>query len=81
LIRSASAKSTTPVQMPSSSSFSHRHARASALTSVLSGWGLAPGKVSLLSGATMRFRPGALETRAVSIVGTLTVSLLSAAAR
>jgi hypothetical protein len=36
-----------PVQMPSSSSFSHRHARASALTSVLLGCGL----------PTMRLRP------------------------
>jgi hypothetical protein len=35
----------------------HRHARASAFTSVPSGWGLVVGVISLPSGATMRLRP------------------------
>jgi hypothetical protein len=58
--------------MPSSSSFSHRHARASALTSVLLGCGL----------PTMRLRPPWRWTRErFRLAAALPVSLLSPAAR
>jgi hypothetical protein len=68
--------------MPSSSSFSHRHARASALTSVLSGWGLAPRQgLATVGSDDALATPSALEQQTVSIAGALTVSLLSAPAR
>jgi hypothetical protein len=56
-ILSASEISVTEVQTPSSSIRCHRHARASALTSVLSGCGFEVGAISLPSGATMHLRP------------------------
>ena len=51
---SASPISLTDVYTPSSSIRCHRHARASALTSVPSGCGFEVGAISLPSGATMR---------------------------
>jgi hypothetical protein len=54
---SASPMSLTEAYTPSSSIRCHRHARASALTSVPSGCGFEVGTIALPSGATMRLRP------------------------
>ena len=54
---SASPISLTEAYTPSSSIRCHRHALASALTSVPSGCGFEVGAISLPSGATMRLRP------------------------
>jgi hypothetical protein len=54
---SASPISLTVTYTPASSCLCHRHARASALTSVPSGCRFEVGTISLPSGATMRFRP------------------------
>jgi hypothetical protein len=51
---SASPMSLTEAYTPSSSIRCHRHARASALTSVPSGCGVEVGTIALPSGATMR---------------------------
>jgi hypothetical protein len=54
---SASPISLTDANRPSSSIRCHRHARASALTSVPSGCGFDVGTIALPSGATIRLRP------------------------
>src|SRR5919106_4432800 len=54
---SASPISLTDMYTPSSSMRCQRHARVSALTSVLPGCGFEVGTIWLPSGATMRLRP------------------------